>query len=352
MNNDVKSIENIMKQAAGEDCETQMTPDWKALQAEAKQFLSWSASFSKSKIQTQQRQSIASINEIYGYKRFSSNRIKAAEESKKFYRALFKFDQAMTRYLGEKPKRALFVIFDSKGNPKTYDMSLEQLASMSYGRGRLGTSLNMTDLIAIEDQVDKETEDYKEHIQQGAAAAMGVNNRLQCFYDQRPKGQSQAQGGLLMWKIAGVWQIAKIANQGVVAEAYSNFLLTKHKTKQDYLAGVETGQPNYYSHSLIAKFYKYLSAVTNNPAVVEEDIYTEWAQYAVKGKKAGLPSPKQYIRTAYTILTSSSEIAPAQLKKMIVDAFQKHSQLAPFIGTSLDDNCEKVANELIKSLGI
>jgi len=40
---------------------------------------------------------------------------------------------------------------------------------------------------------------------------------------------------------------------------------------------VERGNPPYFSHSLIAKFYKYFSSVTNMPAIVEEDIYTEWA---------------------------------------------------------------------------
>lgn len=33
-----------------------------------------------------------------------------------------------------------------------------------------------------------------------------------------------------MWKSGGRWNLAKVANQGVVSEAYANFLLTKHKT--------------------------------------------------------------------------------------------------------------------------
>jgi hypothetical protein len=42
---------------------------------------------------------------------------------------------------------------------------------------------------------------------------------------------TQRQGGLLMWKIGGEWKIAKVANQGVIGEAYTSFLMTKHKTK-------------------------------------------------------------------------------------------------------------------------
>ena len=288
--------------------------------------------------------------------------IKTAAASKSFYRALFQFDKVLTEYLGEVPKRAIFTIVDTNGTPHTYEMSLEQLANIAQGRGRIG-DLNISDLSSIESLIDQESEDFQEHIAQGRSAAMGVYNRLKRFYEGRGSSQiiqrhgetitkkAQSQGGLLMWKTGGSWKIVRVANQGVVNEAYTNFLMIKHKTKQDYLVGVERGESPYYSHSLIAKFYKYLSTVTNQAAIVEEDIYTEWAQYAVKGRKAGLPSPQQYIRTAYTILSSSDEIAPKSLKQMITKEFSKESSLAPFIAEVTDENAEKEVEKIMKDSG-
>ncbi len=303
------------------------------------------------------------MNNIQGYNNFSSNAIKAAKDSKSFYKALFKFDEALTKYLKEMPKRGLYVFFDSEGRPSTYEMPLESLANISQGRGRIG-NLGVGKLQSIESQVDENLKDELEHINKGACAAMAVNNRLNRFYERRGRQtiinkkdgtkkmrKAQKQSGLLMWKSGGTWKIVKIANQGVVGEAYASFLLTRHKTKQDYLVNVDTGKPNYFSHSLVEKFYKYLSTVTKTPAIVEEDIYTEWAQYAVKGSRAALPKPNQYIRTAYTILSSSSEISPDNLKNMIREEFNRDSQLAPFIGEFLEEDIEGNLKNILESSG-
>jgi hypothetical protein len=52
------------------------------------------------------------MNAVTGYENFSSDIIKRASESKRFYKALFEFDIALTNYLGEVPKRGLYVFFD------------------------------------------------------------------------------------------------------------------------------------------------------------------------------------------------------------------------------------------------
>lgn len=363
MDNNVKGIIDILKKGVEEEFDNAIKIDWIMLQKAASKFLSEQASFSAAKIQTQKISQIVSMNSVVGYEHFSSDIIKRANESKRFYNALFEFDIALTNYLGEVPKRGLYVFFDQDGKPSTYDMSMQDLANMSQGRGRIA-KLNRNGLRSIEEQIDENAQDDLEHIHQGTCAAMGVNKRLEQFYARRGKQtvinkktnttitkNAQKQGGLLMWKTAGTWKIAKIANQGVVGEAYAQFLMTKHKTKQDYLVGIETGSSPFYSHSLIAKFYKYLSTVTNNPAIVEEDIYTEWAQYAVKGQKAGLPTPEQYIRTAYTILSSADEIAPNNLKNMITLAFEKDSALAPFIGEFTDKEFEKGLEKIMNETG-
>lgn len=360
--NEVNGIIDILKKAAEEEFQDQIEVDWKSLKIAAREFLQWNTSFKSSKIQAQKRTGMAKMKDIEGYDNFSSNLIKTAKASKSFYRALFKFDAVLTKYLKEMPKRGIYVFFDETGRPSTYEMSMESLANISQGRGRIG-NLGRKDLQSIESQVDETLKGDLEHINKGACAAMGVNNRLNRFYERRGKQAvvnkngvikirtAQKQGGLLMWKVGGEWKIAKVANQGVVGEAYAAFLMTKHETKKDYLAGVATGKPNYFSHSLIDKFYKYLSAVTNVSAIVEEDIYTEWAQYAVKGRKASLPTPEQYVRTAYTILSSSDEISPNNLKIMIKDEFNKDSQLAPFIGSFLDKDVESVVKDMLESSG-
>lgn len=360
--NEVNGIINILKKATEDELQNQIEVDWESLKIAASEFLQWNASFKSFKIQAQKRTGIVAMKDIKGYDNFSSDLIKTAKVSKSFYKALFKFDAALTKYLKEMPKRGIYVFFDEKGRPSTYEMSMENLANISQGRGRIG-DLNRKDLQSIESQIDETSKGDLEHINKGACAAMGVNNRLNRFYERRGKQTiinkngdvktrtAQKQGGLLMWKIGSEWKIAKIANQGVIGEAYATFLMTRHKTKKDYLVGVAVGKPDYFSHSLIDKFYKYLSTVTNAPAIVEEDIYTEWAQYAVKGRKAGLPAPEQYIRTAYTILSSSDEISPNNLKIMIKDEFNKDSQLAPFIGSFLDKDIENVTKDMLKSSG-
>ena len=183
-----------------------------------------------------------------------------------------------------------------------------------------------------------------DHIEHGRAAFMGVNARLEAFYSKRAKKitvdnngnqiehEYQRQGGLLMWKNNGEWEVAVVANQGVISEAYVNFLFTRHDTAKDFLSGLEIGNPKYYSHNLIESFYKnYMSGVTNLAAIVEEDVIGEYAQYAVKAKKAALATPAQHLRVASTIVSSTSNISPKDLKKMIIDAFKKNSELAPLI---------------------
>lgn len=363
MDSNVKGIIDILKEGVKEEFDSAMKINWTMLQQAASKFLSEQASFQAARVQTQKISQIISMNSVTGYENFSSDIIKRANESKRFYRALFEFDMALTNYLGEIPKRGLYVFFDQDGKPSTYDMSMEDLANMSQGKGRIA-KLNRNGLQSIEEQIDENAKGDLEHMNQGACAAMGVNKRLEQFYARRGKQtvinkktnvttvkNAQKQGGLLMWKTGGTWKVVKVANQGVIGEAYASFLMTKHKSRQDYLIGIEPGSPPFFNHSLIAKFYKYLSTVTNNPAIVEEDIYTEWAQYAVKGQKAGLPTPEQYIRTAYTILASSDEIAPKNLKNMITLAFEKDSALAPFIGEFTDKEFEKGLEQIMKDSG-
>jgi isopentenyl diphosphate isomerase/L-lactate dehydrogenase-like FMN-dependent dehydrogenase len=83
------------------------------------------------------------------------------------------------------------------------------------------------------------------------------------------------------------------------------------------------------------------------PAIVEEDILTTFAQYAVKSAKAPLPSIHQYLRVAKTIISNSYPLEPQRLKMMIRNTFKKDGQLAPFV-TAIDEKIiQKEAMKLI-----
>ena len=103
MDNNVKGIIDILKDGVKEEFDSMIKVNWTMLQQAASKFLSEQASFQPSKIQTQKISQIVSLNAVTGYENFSSDIIKRANESKRFYKALFEFDIDLTNYLGEVP---------------------------------------------------------------------------------------------------------------------------------------------------------------------------------------------------------------------------------------------------------
>ena len=128
-----------------------------------------------------------------------------------------------------------------------------------------------------------------------------------------------------MWQQNNDWKIATITNLGVVSEAYVNFLFTKHNSIQDYLC--KSGD----IEDKIDIFYtKYLQSVTNQSALIEEDVIVDGiGQYAVKKEKATLPQISQYEKTAKEIANGKASISPENLKNWIKNQFNKTAQLAP-----------------------
>ena len=114
MNNNARGIVEVLQQAVYEDFDDKTIVNWKKLQQSARIFLKNQTSLKRIKKQT--RTEIVSNEVVSKYSKFSSDIIKTAENSKKFYEALFEFDEALTKYLGEVPKRALYVFYDKNGN--------------------------------------------------------------------------------------------------------------------------------------------------------------------------------------------------------------------------------------------
>lgn len=266
--------------------------------------------------------------------------IKTKDTARTFYANLFKFDTILTRYLDEVPRRGVIVVTDAKGRPSAHEMPLEKMASIVQAEGRLRQYSGKN---SVESQVEKNFKADLQHIDQGQAAFMGVNARLNEFYirrQEKEKGKEyQRQGGLLMWKSNGEWEIAIVNNKGALAEAYVNFLFTRHHTKDDLLCNVARGEGPYYNHDFIELFYRtYMNQVTSLAAVVEEDVIRKYAQYAVKAEGSELSSPSPHIQVASEIISSKSSIAPRTLKKRIREAFTKQDPLAPLIKGKMIDS--------------
>lgn len=354
-----KNIQETIGETASQEAENVIKPSWYDLQQSAKAFLI--AAKYKENIINQLKQSsikhILTMKELsnqYQIKKFNTDLFKGVTFTQNFYEKLFVFDKLLTKYFNDLPKRGIIVMIDNEGSPSTYEIPLESMSEIARKNGRL-YGYDPGKNKSIEDQVDKKYKGDLKHINQGRAAFMGVNARLEVFYSRRARyiktnedtGESrvreyQRQGGLLMWKSNGEWEIASVANQGVVSEAYVQFLFTRHRTAKDKLYGISSGEGKYYSHALIENFYKYyMSGVTSLAAIVEEDVIGEWAQYAIKKENAALASSEQYIAVATTILASTNEFTPTELKEMIKNAFKNNTHLAPLIKGKIKDEAVK-----------
>lgn len=349
----VKDIQHELAELAAEDTEEMLQDPWSKLYIAAEAFLQATYNMELiNKLKQGQIKNVLTVKDLpaeYAIKTFTTEMIKEAEAAKAFYQNLFKFDKALAQYFDELPKRGVVVVTDSEGHPSAREMSLEQMASLVGGEGRLtgiGTQAS------VESQIENKFKADQDHVEHGRAAFMGVNARLEAFYSQRLKKQVknkkseemeeqdyQRQGGLLMWKSGGEWEIAVINNKGAIAEAYVSFLFTRHHTKKDYLCNSERGKSPYYNHSFIESFYKnYINKVTDLAAVVEEDVIGKYAQYAVKAKGAEMSSPETHIRTASHIVASTSKISPKKLKKEIKNAFDQDKAIAPLVKGKIKDS--------------
>jgi len=271
------------------------------------------------------------------------------ERIRRRYTAAFKFDDELTKYRGELPKKAVFVYTSATGVPRTIEMSMLDLIDYMDKHGRIYQNVG---LLFADQSKELELEMAKKvgdiHVKTAQAAYAGTVNRLNRFYEHA--GGGQKQWGLLMWKEGRQWALARVANFGVVKEGYVAALMAKHQSDLDVLCGIGIGSPDYYSDGLIKQFFwTYLSGVTNRPAIIEEDVITDDAQYAVKGNKAAAPGITQYMNTAKFIVSSPNQLSKEELTNYLLERFDRNVHLAAFKGT-VDDTSNAFLNPMFDAL--
>ena len=273
------------------------------------------------------------------------------------YLLAFHFDEILSKYLGKLPTQGAIVYEDEKGEITTYTFPLKEMAKLLTADNKI--SLSPTQKMQLQGEQHQLEQKLSKQLGIGSvyekiwSAYKGTVNRLNRYYEvvQAP----QKQGGILLWKIGGIWQAARIINLGDVKEAYTALLVAqiKEKNRENYnsLLKSETGTPLYYSHEIISEFYKgYISKVDNLPAIVEEDVIGDEFQYAVKGENARAPSLNQYLQMASFIVNLPDNFNKQQIedylslkKKGIV---QRNIEL-PI--DKLEAKAQETINELIAS---
>lgn len=321
-NDDISTLAKMLKEATNDATYEATELSWLQLKNSAKNFLKASEQLTNNYYNYEKSVWKSLINN-----NSDSNFIQGMRGSKEAYfqRAqyllAFSFDAKLTAYLQELPKKALYVYTDSTGAVSTYELSMAELAKYANKHGRLNISANQLNKRG-EMPLEKTGLFDTHHIAAAQAAYKGTAARLNQFYKKAGLSGGKAQGGLLMWKLSGEWNIARVTNFGDIKEAYTSALMTKHKSDLDKLCNTDIGSPKFYSHELISTFFNnYIYNVTNKAAIVEEDVITQQVQYSVKSARSELPTLSQYISVAELIVKSKSLLSQSELKKLINEKF-------------------------------
>lgn len=322
--NEINELEELLIESSVEELQKISNLSWQQLQQESIKFLqAYEKLLTNEEFQekTYLKSIINNPENINYIKRLRGK--KEAYINKAKYLLAFNFDYKLNIFLKELPKKALYV-YEENGKVSTYEMSLIELAKYTNAEGKLNISKNQLQKDGRK-SLEEKNEIPQEHIEKVQNAYIGTINRLQRYYDKAGLSGSKAQGGLLMWKINRNWNVARVANKGDIKEAYATALLTKHKSNIDYLEKINSGDPEFYNHQLIANFFnKYIYNVTNKPAIVEEDIVGEKFQYGVKSAKAEMPSLQQYLTVAEWIKNKKSFFTKEELKTFIKENFNQN----------------------------
>lgn len=311
------NLQDLMSQAVlSEDVQK----SWQELQLKAQKFLTTNESLDNQ---------IAVLQKEYNLMKksgdpaitYASLRLKLVQTVQLRYTAAFMFDQQLTKFYGEVPRKALYVYENSKGDLSTYELDLVGLIKAADYTGKILEGKAKSEAYKIvETDLKKENEENKLHIAQAQSAYRGITNRLARFYEKANLPTNQ--GGIVMWKLGRRWTLAQVLNYGDLKEAYAAAIMTKHLSDLDVLCGISSGSPPYYSHELISTFFtNYVYNVTNKAAVIEEDIVTDIAQYAVKGAKSALPGISQYIKAAETITGNINFMNREEFKNALIAEF-------------------------------
>lgn len=290
----------------GEACVEEIDPKWLALQTQARLFIEGVNEL----LVSDQADFLTAWNSFLKLKHSQTK----LTLYKNVYRKALNFGDILKEFYDEFPTTVLFV-YESKNGYETYQLSIEEVLN------RLDKFMQIQNLTkdirnnktTFEKMIDAQLNDGSEHTDIAQKAAIGTRNRLQRW--QEKYHQTSIYGGILMWKTKSQWQMAKITNAGDIKEAYVAALMADHKEK--CLCNINAGEAQYYSHELIQAFHeRFLSHISNQGALLEEDIKTNSAQYAIKSLKARLPGLEQYYQAAVGIINSKT-----RLNREIIEGF-------------------------------
>lgn len=271
------------------------------------------------------------------------------------FKYIEEFDQAISKFRGLDPKKLLYVYESANGTLHTYELSIGQMGELLKWDSGVRIDASLKKLRKLSNSTQSVEQKLKQSMNQSDLAAQsaysGTKNRLNEYY--KKVKATQKQGGLLMWRKGDGWEIARITNLGIVKEAYTNALYTEHynnlrqSSSKTPLMNVAPGKPLYYSHGLIDVFYhEYLSKVTNAQALVEEDLNINGFQYAVKSKRAEIPSASQYEDFANVILSQKTPMTKQDLETYL-SSIKKSAQLAPLVSSTLEDGVDTLMQPLL-----
>lgn len=344
----VNQVLDELTKATSETLDQNFQVDWNLLKSQAKIFIDsiYKLETEKEMFMTAQLKNILASPEIAPY----ANAISGEKErfiTQSQYMLMARFDEFLSNFRQEELQRSVLFVSTNKENNQilgTFEMSLKELILNADKHGRINNisklRLTMGDRQSIEDQ---EGAFNQEHVVEAQMAYNGVINRLDEFYKKHKNAQKQ--GGLLMWK-EKEWKVGTIINTGDIKEAYTSFLLDNHKNNLCKMAG---GVSPFYSHDFIGNFFRnYISKVSNMAAIVEEDILSSNKQFAIKGKKAALPSLQQYLVVANYILSQPNLLTAEEMNNWIRNYFKQDATRN--VEYSLKEITDQEIYDLLKSL--
>lgn len=355
-NLDVSFLADLLKEASEEVFNDSLMIDWASLQQSAINFVHGYEILQRNELlqKKQLRQLLisqdpnSSVNFLYNFQK----QHKEAYFTRAKYLLAFNFDNQLTKYLGQVPKEAVYVIWDSKNQQlKSFKVSMASLAKLASKEGRL--NLNITALKAEGAKQLEKNDDIadinKDHLIEAQAAYRGTVARLNQYYNKIGAQWTKRKNGLLMWKESGAWVVANVNSYGDIKEGYIAALMTKHKSNLDVL-NQSLGTERFYADSLISAFYtNFITGVTNKAAIREEDVVTENGQYAVKSSGASMPSFSQYLNVANMIINQASPLKPDLLSKEIEKLYPMDEARNKIIGT-FNTSTQLTTTELLSKL--
>lgn len=261
-----------------------------------------------------------------------------------------KFDDFMNH---SQERKALYVAVVDK-QLFVYELDLEELYKKVGAAGTI-SGRSMSHLLKKSDKnfklINNKSLFSEGRLKASNAAWAGTYERLNRFATVNNFNFSSLKNGLLMWQIkTGQWQIFQVTNFGDIKEAYVASLFDKENR-----LGTNIGTPPYYSHSLIENFaINYIAEVDNMGALLNEDVTTDFIDYAVKSSGFSLPNLKQYESAIDLILEESQRgvnIDYNNIRNKIIEQFGKSHYRNKILGT-IDDYKNKTKDELLKEIGI